>query len=423
MKQDDYLALSEYQGHGSSEGHKDFSIFEKDGEFYFAMLDKNGDVALRSEGYTSAKGRDNGIQSVIKNRTQEERWSITEAMKHFFLSLKAGNNQEIGKSGALNSKAEAEAYLAFLLGKGGAVSGERKAATAGVAAAAVTGKVLSVKRNLVRENRRVINETRNPKGETRNLIGENRRQIGETRNLINTNQRITKYAGAAGAAALGAMTFAELTAAQSSGPAKIKEAVPARLGGWWPLFLLLLPLLFFLIPIGAVPIPAAIGWKAAAIPPPVIIKKCDCDALTHPVFKIPDGEPPKNTTRLGLDPEYGNSHGLTPAQFYNKLKTNYDGSAKERQFLDGIFKQMGYENGFKDASASLFREVTIPRGINANLGGNKKHKTYYRKMMTNGKDREAFKITAANYCDMYFMKTCGNHMYYNENCKDGEEVE
>ncbi len=422
-RQDDYLALSEYSGHSPSEKHADFLIFSKDGEHYFGMLDKNGDVGLRSEGYSKEASRDNGIESVIKNRVIEERYNITEARNHFFVSLKAGNNQEIAKSGVFKSKAEAEAYVAFLLGKSksfgrvAAKSASGAAAAGAAAGAAVSGRIISVKRNQIGETRNVISETRNQIGETRNLIGENRRQIGETRNLINTNEKVTKYAAAgAAAASLGAMSFAGMSQISTGGPKKVEKVAAAKVGGWWPLLLFLLPLLLF---IGCPPVvvpPAAIAWKAIPIVAPVT--KCDCEALTHPIFKIPNEAPPKSTFVLGRAPEYGNSHGLTTVQFYNKLKKAYDGSADERRFLDGIFKQMGYDNGFKDATPELFTEVTIPQGINANLGTKVTHKTVYRKMETKGKDREAFRIKALNYCDFHFMKTCGNHMYYRENCMD-----
>ena len=212
---------------------------------------------------------------------------------------------------------------------------------------------------------------------------------------------------------MGAMSFAGMSQISTGGGQKIKKTAPAKVGGWWPLLLFLLPLLLF-IGCPVVP-PAAIAWKAVPIVVPVTT--CDCEALTHPIFKIPNEEPPKSTYILGRAPEYGDSHGLTTTQFYNKLKNAYDGSADERRFLDGIFKQMGYENGFKDATASLFSEVTIPTGINANLGTKVTHKTVYRKMETKGRDREAFRIKAKNFCDFHFMKTCGNHMYYRENCK------
>ncbi len=440
-KKDDYLAHSRYQGHDKSSDHDDFSIFEHEGEHYFAMLDKDGKVAMRSEGYSSDKSRDNGIQSVIKNRDNNDRWSVLEKMGKWFLSLKAGNHQEIALSGAFAAESEAKAYQAYLMGQAGSISAGSASAASAIAGTAVIGKVtkqsweealkasgvvegriISESRNVVNTMRNVLSETRNQIGETRNLIGENRRQIGKTRNQIGENRRVTKYAAIA-AASMGAMKFADIEHVKSGGPAAIKEVAAAKVGGWWPILFLLLPfLLFFLFPIVPAALPAAIAWKSVPVvaPAPVVVKTCDCDALTHPIFKIPNEEPPKTTTVLGRAPEYGDSHALSPAQFYNKIKAKYEESAMERRFLDGIFKQMGYENGFKDATADLFSNEVIPRGINANLGGTVSHKTYYRKMMTNEKDRQAFRIKAANYCDMFFMKTCGNHMYYNHNCADQE---
>jgi len=95
---DEYLECKLYRGHDRSEERPEFSKFEHEGEFYFAMLDKKNGVALKSEGYTSAKGRDNGIESVLKNRENEDRISIVKVGKYHFITLKAGNSQEIARS-------------------------------------------------------------------------------------------------------------------------------------------------------------------------------------------------------------------------------------------------------------------------------------------------------------------------------------
>jgi hypothetical protein len=50
---DEYLSYDEYKGHDKSPDHKDFNIFSKGGEFYFALLDKMGNVGLLSQGYSS----------------------------------------------------------------------------------------------------------------------------------------------------------------------------------------------------------------------------------------------------------------------------------------------------------------------------------------------------------------------------------
>jgi len=95
---DEYLSCKDYKGWPRSEEYPEFCQFEHEGEFFFAMFDEKDNVSLRSEGYTSAKGRDNGIESVIKNRSIEERWSIETEGKRHYISLKAGNNQEIARS-------------------------------------------------------------------------------------------------------------------------------------------------------------------------------------------------------------------------------------------------------------------------------------------------------------------------------------
>ncbi len=105
--QDDYLDCEAYGGHEQSEKHKGFSTFEKEGEFYFAMLDLDGEVRMRSEGYKSEAARDNGIESVLKNRKIRERYSIIEEEGKFYLSLKAGNHQEIARSCSYKSKTAA----------------------------------------------------------------------------------------------------------------------------------------------------------------------------------------------------------------------------------------------------------------------------------------------------------------------------
>jgi len=95
---DEYLACDAYKGHDISPIDSEFTIFSHEGESYFAMINDSGEVLLRSEGYTSEKSRDNGIQSVLKNRDLDERWSIAEEEGKYFSILKAGNHQEIGRS-------------------------------------------------------------------------------------------------------------------------------------------------------------------------------------------------------------------------------------------------------------------------------------------------------------------------------------
>ncbi|MEL6589030.1 MAG: YegP family protein [Bacteroidota bacterium] len=78
-----------------------FEIFqsEKSGEYYFRLKAGNGQKILGSEGYTTKKACQNGIDSVKKNSPEDGRYERKEAKngKHHF-NLKAGNGQIIGSS-------------------------------------------------------------------------------------------------------------------------------------------------------------------------------------------------------------------------------------------------------------------------------------------------------------------------------------
>jgi outer membrane protein OmpA-like peptidoglycan-associated protein/uncharacterized protein YegP (UPF0339 family) len=108
--EDDYMICREYEEkiHEKHPVHEDFISFkhENTGKYYFALLNKKGEIVLRSEGYPSPSARDNGIESVIKNKDQESRWSTEEKRGLHYLILKAGNHQEIGRSCPYTSEKE-----------------------------------------------------------------------------------------------------------------------------------------------------------------------------------------------------------------------------------------------------------------------------------------------------------------------------
>lgn len=71
----------------------------KDGQFYFNLKADNGQIILSSEGYSSAAARDNGIESVRKNATDESKFDKqTAGNGKYFFNLKASNGQVVGKS-------------------------------------------------------------------------------------------------------------------------------------------------------------------------------------------------------------------------------------------------------------------------------------------------------------------------------------
>lgn len=138
---DEYLSCDAYKGHARSTDNKDFVTFSSGGEFYFAMVDSNEAIRLRSEGYTSESGRDNGIASVTKNRELEERWSVVEEDGKFFGILKAGNHQEIGRSCPYADKAGASwTWAGYSAGLAAAALAAKTKADEEAAAAAAKAK-------------------------------------------------------------------------------------------------------------------------------------------------------------------------------------------------------------------------------------------------------------------------------------------
>jgi uncharacterized protein len=91
-------------------GHPKFEVKTgKDGQLYFNLTAKNGQVILSSEGYKSKQGCENGIESVKKNSQIDDHFERKEAKdgQHYFV-LKAGNSEPIGKSEMYKAKAGME---------------------------------------------------------------------------------------------------------------------------------------------------------------------------------------------------------------------------------------------------------------------------------------------------------------------------
>jgi len=80
----------------------------KDGQLYFNVIARNGQVILSSEGYKSESGRNNGIESVRRNSQIDERFERKEANEQFFFYLKAANGEVIGYSKMYITKAAME---------------------------------------------------------------------------------------------------------------------------------------------------------------------------------------------------------------------------------------------------------------------------------------------------------------------------
>ena len=411
-REDDYLICSEYENKPVNDKVNNVALFKHDnGQFYFALYNKDGSVRLRSEGFRTSQERDQELSAVLKYKDDKSLYERLEPRKGYYLDvLRDKDGREVGRSCLQKVKDK----------KVAPVKAAPIVATAATAAALAIAKTPKTEKNVV-ETTEAKAVSKKPKTEKKVV------KTTEAKAVSKTAMTEKKVVGTTAAKAVAT------TSTSSSG-----------FKWWWLLPLLLIPL-FFLIrgcdkdqtstppPVKEVvkeksveqttpPPPVEKEIKEVEKPveqktPPPAVVGCNCNDLVHPVFKIPAGPAPKTTTRLGLAPEYGNSHSLDANGFYNKLNQAYQSSNAEKRFLDGIFRQMGYNGGWKDATPTLFSSVTVPRGSTGNLGTKATHQTVHRKLdPTNSRDLEAFKISAKNKCDLHFMKTCGNHFFI-EKCK------
>ncbi len=389
-KEDDYLPCKEYENHKISDKKNKVGFFKhSDGQYYFVIYKSDKTVRLRSEGFRTAKERDSELSGALKNLENSEMYETVTRGEYSMHILKDESGREVGRS-CLETESDP---LAVPI-----IAGAVTTAAAAAAAAALVPEVVP--------------------------------PIVVEEEIITPVPPVVEKA---------------VVAAAVPPPVVAAAAAESGAGGfnWKWLLLLLLLLLAFLFwkgcdgcgnkptptsPVNVDPTPVPVpvdtlkkvdtlGKKVnptpepapAPVPEPV---SCNCTGSSNIVFNIPTNQTPKVLTRLGRNPEFGNSHSLDPAGFYNKLKDAHATNNRDKRFLDDLFKAMGYPNGFAEANAGLFSNARIPKGTIGNMGQGKKHRTNYAKLNTSGKDLDAFKIKAANGCDIHFMKTCGNHFFF-----------
>jgi outer membrane protein OmpA-like peptidoglycan-associated protein/uncharacterized protein YegP (UPF0339 family) len=143
--EDDYMICREYEEKMSSRSEKypDFITFqhENTGKYYFAWVTDDDKIILRSEGYPTVGARDNGLESVRKNREIKERYKVEQVKGAYFLTLKAGNHQEIGRSCPKDSEAALWALVPFFGAGAAGLGGAAVGAAALAGAAAMASKV------------------------------------------------------------------------------------------------------------------------------------------------------------------------------------------------------------------------------------------------------------------------------------------
>ena len=97
--EDDYMTCANYAGHATDAANSDVACFEHDGQFYFAIYDTNGNVALRGEAHPTAAQRDEDLADVLRNRGNKDRYETKKfGQKYQFTILRDENGKEIGRS-------------------------------------------------------------------------------------------------------------------------------------------------------------------------------------------------------------------------------------------------------------------------------------------------------------------------------------
>jgi uncharacterized protein YegP (UPF0339 family) len=119
MNFDDYLQCSAYENQTAHATAPNFASFfdAKSKRYFFALLSDSGKTLLKSEGYTQEKTRENGIKSVQKNKIVREHFSLKTNLDQYYVSLRAGNHQEIARSCEFATETEAKNVIAQIFGE------------------------------------------------------------------------------------------------------------------------------------------------------------------------------------------------------------------------------------------------------------------------------------------------------------------
>jgi len=98
-KEDDYLPCKEYKGRDVNDKQNNVALFKHDnGQYYFALYDENGGVRLRSEGFRTAKERDQELSGVLKYNDYENMYQRIGKGKYYIDVLFDDTGREVGRS-------------------------------------------------------------------------------------------------------------------------------------------------------------------------------------------------------------------------------------------------------------------------------------------------------------------------------------
>ena len=147
MINEDYLPCREYENQSAHATVDNFTVFYHvpTQRYFFALLDGNKEVLLKSEGYPQQAARENGIESVKKNRGNSDFYSVKSEEGKYYLSLRAANYREIARSCSFDSADAASAILPLALGAASTAATDTSSMTGAhsIAATAIAATTVS----------------------------------------------------------------------------------------------------------------------------------------------------------------------------------------------------------------------------------------------------------------------------------------
>lgn len=380
-KDDDYLPCKDYHGHQVSDKENNIAFFKhSDGQFYFAMYDDDGDVRIRSEGFRTTAKRDSELAGVLRRKDNPNYYKRIEKGDYFMDVLYDESGREVGRS-CLRKKAVPVVAAAPILAAAAPLAAAVPvvAAKAAAPAVAAAGGFGWLKWLLLA------------------LLG------------LLALFLLSKCMAKPTAAPIVVPPKAALISCWDNSEAKNLAACPVKIECWDGSF----AKSSSTCPVEPAPEPEIVTPTPVATPQTVQAVMGSIDRMCGPsnvtLFDVPNYTP-KSVSYLGSNPQFGDSHALSPTQFYNKLADRASFGGKDRAFLNYMARSLGY-GSFKDMDASMFSNAALNKGEKGLLGFANTHSLQYSTLDVGPRDLEAFRVRAANGQDVHFMKSCGNFMY------------
>lgn len=383
-KDDDYLRCAEYHDKPITDVDNNIAAFtHKNGQHYFAVYDKDGDVRIRSEGFPNKAARQSEMNAVIRNIDNPDMYKEVTNGEYTMDVLYDEDEREIGRS--CLGKVAAAAVIPPVAAAAPIAAAAAVTPPAAAAAGGGFGWLKWLLPLLLLLGLGLFGLSKCNDGKA--ALAAQQAQAAKVAADAKAAAEAKAAAAAKKAADMKAAAEAKARAAAAAAKAKATEAEAAAKAAVMP-----------------AEKPKAVKAATGALN--------NCGSSDIAIFNVPTFETPVSVSRLGSYPEFGDSHALSPAQFFDKLEGKYNGLEQDRQYLDYLFKSMGYTGGFKDADASIVSNASLPQGTAGLLGlGVQHHFDYNRLDVTDPRDLEAFQLESKNGQIIYFMKTCGNYMY------------